>query len=144
MYCSCVVVYNIKKAQGAKHDGTRQNHDSNVNAISRGLAWAKIQHKGGRSGHPRTCKNIFSGISAPKEEDTRAYRHIIPDLEINGRPLDEGPLAGKISLVDAKTLSPCDAFTDNQTSEPNYLQFFSTDRFRCCGNAHALCKQSEC
>ena len=111
--------YNIKKAQGAKHDGTRQNHDSHVNAISRGLAWAKIQHKGGRSGHPRTCKNIFSGISAPTEENTRAYQHIIPDLEINGRPLDEGPLAGKISLVDVKTLSPCDAYTDNQTGEPN-------------------------
>ena len=77
---------------------------TSVNAISRGLAWAKIQHKGGRSGHPRTCKNIFSGISAPTEEDTRAYQHIIPDLDINGRPLDEGPLAGKISLVDVKTV----------------------------------------
>jgi len=43
----------------------------------------------------------------------------IPDLEINGRPLDEGPLAGKIFLADVKTLSPCDAYTDNQTGEPN-------------------------
>ena len=44
---------------------------------------------------------------------------MIPDLEINGRPLDEGPLAGRISLVDVKALSPCDAYTDNQTGEPN-------------------------
>lgn len=109
----------LKKAQGAKHDGTRQNHDSLVNTISRGLASAKIKHKGGRNGNPRTCKNIFSGISAPTEDGTRAYQHIIPDLEINGRQLDEGPLAGKISLVDVKTLSPCDAYTNNQSGEPN-------------------------
>ena len=80
--------YNIKKTQGAKHDGTRQNHDAHVNAISKGLASARIQHKGGRNGNPRTCKNIFSGISAPTEGNTRAYQHIIPDLEINGRPLE--------------------------------------------------------
>jgi len=30
-----------------------------------------------------------------------------------------GPLAGKIFLVDVKTLSPCDVYTDNQTGEPN-------------------------
>jgi len=111
--------YNIKKAQGAKHDGTRQHHDAHVNAISKGLASARIRHKGGRNGNPRTCKDIFSGISVPTEEGTRAYQHIIPDLEINGRPLDEGPLAGKIFLADVKTLSPCDAYTDNQTGEPN-------------------------
>ena len=44
---------------------------------------------------------------------------IIPDFEINGRPLDEGPLACKISLADVKTLSPCDAYTNNQAGEPN-------------------------
>jgi len=110
--------YNIKKTQGAKHDGTRQNHDAHVNAISKGLANARIQHKGGRNGNPRTCKNIFSGISAPTEGNTRAYQHIIPDLEINGRPLDEGPLAGKISLADVKTLSPCDAYTDTRPASP--------------------------
>jgi len=43
----------------------------------------------------------------------------MPDLEINGRPLDDGPLTGEISLVDVKTPSPCDAYTDNQTGKPN-------------------------
>jgi len=60
---------------------------------------AKIQHKVGKSGNPRTCRNIFSGITAFTEENTRAYQHIIPDLEINGRPLDVGTLAGKINGV---------------------------------------------
>ena len=64
-------------------------------------------------------RGLLADSTAPTEENTRAYQHIIPDLEINGRPLDEGPLAGKISLVDVKTLSPCDAYTDNQTGEPN-------------------------
>ena len=63
----------------------------NINAITKGLASARIQHKGGRNGNPCTCKNIFSVIYATTEEGTRAYQHIFPDLEINGRPLDETP-----------------------------------------------------
>ena len=124
--------YNLKKLQGAKQDGTRQNHDSFLDVISSWLARAKIPHMGGKHGNPRTCKGLFSRISyrlaqiedttdTPDEE--RAFRilqRIIPDLVINGRSLyGEGPLAGTKSIVDVKTLSPCGSYPDERTGNPN-------------------------
>ena len=124
--------YNLKKLQGAKQDGTRQNHDSFLDVISSWLARAKIPHMGGKHGNPRTCKGLFSRISyrlAQIEETTdtpdeeRAFRilqRIIPDLVINGRSLyGEGPLAGTKSIVDVKTLSPCGSYPDERTGNPN-------------------------
>ena len=55
--------HNLKKFQGAKQDGTRQNHDSFLDTLSRWLARAKIPHMGGKFGNPRTCKGLFSRIS---------------------------------------------------------------------------------
>jgi len=55
--------YNLKKAQGLKNDGMRQNHDSFVNILSSWLARARKLHMGGSNGKPRTCKGLFSRIS---------------------------------------------------------------------------------
>ena len=55
--------YNLKNLQGAKQYGTRQNHDSFLDALSSWLARAKIPHMGGKYGNPRTCKGLFSRIS---------------------------------------------------------------------------------
>jgi hypothetical protein len=124
--------YNLKKLQGAKQDGTRQNHDSFLNALSSWLARAKIPHMGGRCGNPRTCKGLFSRISyrlaqiektadSPEEENAfRILQRIIPDLVINGRSLyGEAPLAGTKSIVDVKTISPCGSYPDERTGNPN-------------------------
>ena len=118
--------YNLKKLQGAKQDGTRQNHDSLLDVISSWLARAKIPHMGGKHGNPRTCKGLFSRISyrlaqieettdTPDEEKAfRILQRIIPDLVINGRSL-----YGTKSIVDVKTLSPCGSYPDERTGNPN-------------------------
>ena len=124
--------YNLKKLQGAKQDGTRQNHDSFLDTLSRWLARAKIPHMGGKCGNPRTCKGLFSRISyrlaqmeeaADTADEDKAFKilqHIIPDLVINGRSLSgNGFLAGRKSVADLKTLSPCDPYSNDRTGNPN-------------------------
>ena len=108
--------YNLKKLQGAKQDGTRQNHDSFLDTLSRWQARAKIPHMGGKCGNLRTCKGLFSRISyrlaqmekaADTADEDKAFiilQHIIPDLVINGRSLSgNGFLAGRKSVADLKT-----------------------------------------
>ena len=112
--------YNLKKLQGAKQDGTRQNHDSFLDTLSRWLARAKIPHMGGKCGNPRTCKGLFLRISyrlaqieeaAGTSDEAKALKilqQIIPDLAINGCSLSgNGFLAGRKSVADLKTLSTC-------------------------------------
>ena len=83
---------------------------------------------GGKCGNPRTCKGLFSRISyrlAQMEEaadiadENRAFKIlqlIIPDLVINGRSLSgNGFLAGRKSVAEQKTLSPCGPYTNDRT-----------------------------
>ena len=124
--------YNLKELQGAKQDGTRQNHDLFLDTLSRWLARAKLPHMGGKCGNPRTCKGLFSRISyrlaqmeeaADTADEDKAFKilqHIIPDLVINGRSLSgNGFLAGRKSVADLKTLSPCDPYSNDRTGNPN-------------------------
>ena len=124
--------HNLKKLQGAKQDGTRQNHDSFLDTLSRWLARAKIPHMGGKCGNPRTCKGLFSRISyrlaqieeaAETADENKAFKilqYVIPDLVINGRSLSgNGFLAGRKSITDLKTLSLCGPYTNDRTGNPN-------------------------
>ena len=116
--------YNLKKVTGAKHDGTRQNHNAFQDRISESLARAKIPHMGGKCGNPRTCKGLFSRISYRLSQQTptdtqRVLQRIIPDIVLNGRGLSDGPLANKKSLADVKTLSPCNKYAEDRTHKPN-------------------------
>jgi hypothetical protein len=83
---------------------------------------------GGRCGNPRTCKGLFSRIpyclarieeaagTLDEEKSFGVLQRIIPDLVINGRSLyGKAPLAGKKSIVDVKTLSPCGSYPDERT-----------------------------
>ena len=86
---------------------------------------------GGKYGNPRTCKGLFSRISyrlaqmeeaADTADEDKAFKilqHIIPDLVINGRSLSgNGFLAGRKSVADLKTLSPCDLYSNDRTAIP--------------------------
>ena len=83
-------------------------------------------------GNPRTCKGLFSRISyrlaqmeeaADTADEDKAFKilqHIIPDLVINGRSLSgNGFLAGRKSVADLKTLSPCGPCPNDRTGNPN-------------------------
>ena len=87
---------------------------------------------GGKYGNPRTCKGLFSRISyrlaqmeeaadtADEDKALKILQHIIPDLVINGRSLSgNGFLAGRKSVADLKTLSPCDLYSNDRTGNPN-------------------------
>ena len=121
--------YNLKKAQGLKNDGTRQNHDSFVNTLSSWLARARKSHMGGSNGKPRTCKGLFSRISyrLSQLEEARTpkgmlkvLQRIIPDIVAKDiDTADEVPSCSKGTLVDVKTLSPGDVYPDDRTGESN-------------------------
>ena len=55
----------IKKLVGAEGGGTTANHSSFMNSISAWCRRARIPHRGGTSGTPRTCKGkgIFSAYT---------------------------------------------------------------------------------
>ena len=87
---------------------------------------------GGKYGNPRTCKGLFSRISyhlaqieetADTPDEERAFgilQRIILDLVTNGLLLyGEGPLAGKKSIVDVKSLSLCGSYPDERTGNLN-------------------------
>ena len=87
---------------------------------------------GGKYGNQRTCKGLFSRISyrlaqmeeaADTADEDKAFKilqHIIPDLVINGRSLSgNGFLAGRKSVADLKTLSPCDLYSNDRTASPH-------------------------
>jgi hypothetical protein len=55
-----------------------------------------------------------------KDRPLGALQLITPDLVINGRSLyGEAPLAGTMSILDVKTLSPCGSYPDECTCNPN-------------------------
>ena len=56
-YCN-----NINKLVGAEGGGTTANHDSFLNVISAWAPRARIPHRGGTSGTPRTYKGMFSAF----------------------------------------------------------------------------------
>merc|ERR1711965_1183272 len=112
--------------------GAQKPADSFLDTLSRWLARAKIPHMGGKCGNPRTCKGLFSRISyrlaqmeeaadtADEDKASKILQHFIPDLVINGRPLTgNGFLAGRKSVADLKTLSPCDLYSNDRTGNPN-------------------------
>ena len=63
---------NIKKLVGAEGGGTTANHNSFLNVISAWSRRARIPHRGGTSGTPRTCKGMFS-----------AYTQALHDLDLS-------------------------------------------------------------
>ena len=95
--------------QGAKQDGTRQNHDSFLGTLARWLARAKIPHMGGKYGNPRTYKGLFSRIpyrlaqmekAADTADEDKAFKirqHILLDLVINGRSLSGNGFLAAVS-----------------------------------------------
>ena len=57
--------------------------------------------------------------TADEDKAFKILQHIIPDLVINGRSLSgNGFLAGRKSVADLKTLSPCDLYSNDRTGNP--------------------------
>ena len=110
---------NIKKLVGAEGGGTTANHNSFMSAISAWCRRARIPHRGGTSGTPRTCKGLFSaytqalhGRNLP-EEDIRVLNKTIPDLHFDMRSAGEAfedikqmGLSGASPLGEVKTKAP--------------------------------------
>ena len=110
---------NLKKLKGALGGGTTRNHNSFVDRVSSWLSRARVPHRGGNKGQPKSCKDLFNRINTNNcqegEERQRDLQEIIPDLVIDGRflsPSLDGVgatlLQGVQTLVDVKTKS-CDA-----------------------------------
>merc|ERR1711965_896568 len=91
-----------------------------------------MPHMVGRCDNPSTYKGLFLRISyrlAHREEaadtadEDKAFKilqYIIPDLVINGRSLSgNGFLAGRKSVADLKTLSPCGPYSNDRSGNPN-------------------------
>ena len=121
--------YNLKKAQGLKNDGTRQNHGSFVNTLPSWLARARKPHMGGSNGRPRTCKDLFSRISyrlsqleeaRTQKGASKVLQHIIPDIVAKDIDTNaDAPSSFKRTLIDVKTLPPGDAYPDDRTGDSN-------------------------
>ena len=120
---------NLKKLKGATGGGTSQLHNSLVNHLSYWLQRAKIPHKGGAQGKPKTCKDLFTHASsrcrrrAGGMEDTETLlKSIIPDLMIDGRFLSstlsgDGAclFRGRKSIADVKTKSCDESYGQERT-----------------------------
>ena len=106
---------------GTTDDATRQLHNAFQNTVSKWLCRARIPHKGGAWGKPRSCKDIFSGllnrladVEGEGGEEARRWRQgIIPDLVINALDithLSEGSAQRRYdnanTMADVKTLAP--------------------------------------
>ena len=76
---------NLKKLVGAEGGGTLKNQNSFQNTISQWCRKAKIPHRGGVGGTPRTCAGLFSAHTQSlrdrnlPEGDMRVLNKIIPD-----------------------------------------------------------------
>ena len=110
---------NIKKLVGAEGGGTTANHNSFLNVISAWSRRARIPHRGGTSGTPRTCKGMFSAYTQAlhdldlSEEDSRVLNKIIPDISFNLQGAGEAfegiqrmGLGGEQPLGECKTKAP--------------------------------------
>ena len=61
--------------------------------------------------------------TADEDKAFKILQHIIPDLVINGRSLSGNAfLAGRKSVADLKTLSPCGPYTNDRTGVVNARQ----------------------
>ena len=109
---------NIKKLRCATGGGFLTNHNGIVNVISDYLLKARIPHKGGSRGRPKTCKNMFTHVTQALNSDDldpkdhRVLQKIICDLLPDFRALPEdvegistGPLAGHTHMLDVKTVA---------------------------------------
>ena len=97
-------------------------------------AWcrrARIPHRGGTSGTPRTCKGLFSAYTqAPHghdlpEEDIRVLNKIIPDLLFDLRSAGEAfedmkqiGLSGATPLGEVKTKAPNSDYHNHRDVPP--------------------------
>ena len=62
-----------------------------------------------------------------RRKNKKILQHVIPDLVINGRSLSgNGFLAGRKSVADLKTLSPCDPYSNDRTGNPTHARKKST------------------
>ena len=120
--------YNLKTVTGTTDDATRQLHNAFQNTVSKWLCRARIPHKGGAWGKPRSCKDIFSGllnrladVEGEGGEEARRWRQgIIPDLVINALDLthlSEGSAQRRYgnanTMADVKTLAPGGAYSQS-------------------------------
>ena len=108
-----------KKLVGTEGEGTAANHNSFMNAISAWCRRAQIPHRGGTSGIPRTCKDMFSAYTQAlrdrdlPEEDIRVLNKTIPDLLFDLRSAGEAfevmkqfGLSGATPLGEVKAMAP--------------------------------------
>jgi len=118
---------NIKKLVGAKGGGTTISHGSFANVISRWLKRARVPHRGGAGGTPRTYKNLFTHITqmfndtGASESAHKVLQSIIPGLLVYARSVGaavEGApkalLAGDVSVVNVKAKAPNDDYHKNK------------------------------
>ena len=98
-----------------------------VDIISSFCRRGRIPHKGGFNGRPRSCKGMFTLITQGLNdenlsfEDRKVLQSIIPDILIDCRSLPPdiqgmktGSLAGKVAIVDLKTLACNDRYEQQQ------------------------------
>lgn len=108
--------YNLKTITGSTGDQTRSFHDNIVASLSSSLTSAAIPHRGGPY---RTCKGLFSHLISQNLSDSneRHLQGIIPDLLVDATKFlsatTEESMYGKITLLDVKTLSPGQAYTEH-------------------------------
>ena len=111
---------------GAEGGGTTANHNSFMNAISAWSRRARIPHRGGTSGTPRTYKSMFSAYTQAlhdldlSEEDSRMLSKIIPDISFNLQGAGEAfegikrmGLGGAKPLGEGKTKAPSSDYHKN-------------------------------
>ena len=103
---------NVKSATRVTGDGHRTLHNIMVDVMSRTLAASGVPHRGGNSGKPRHCKDVFSAqVGSLPDGQERVLQKIIPDTIIDARNLvtaDAGcgkAILGKRSLSDNKMLT---------------------------------------
>ena len=100
----------------AEGGGTTANRNSFMNAISAWSRRARIPHRGGTSGTPRTCKGMFSAYTQAlrdlnlPEEDIRVLSKIIPgfcfDLQGAGEAFEDIKRVALGGLGEGKTKAP--------------------------------------
>ena len=75
--------YNLKKAQGLKNDGTRQNHDSFVNTLSSWLARARKSHMGGSANNRNPPCIALQLLKEPANPTAHISTRQAPHLQKN-------------------------------------------------------------